>query len=179
MHLDISTLLRCVQRAQASMLLRSLKVGGGQAWNPHYTDGIGKKRGWSAGDTVGYPASAGGRARPQAPFHDPIFSGMNVPSTVGLRTDPVKTHLPVQFGCFNIAEAVGLRAGQQQDVSLLRTKHTDHTKIPKTKLSQSRWEVNTRGMQGLFTYGNKIIFFQANDISNLNLFPLGNFESKC
>lgn len=140
---------------------------------------LGKREAGLLGTLLGTQQVLGGRARPQAPFHDAIFSGMNVPSTVGLRTDPVKTHLPVQFCCFNIAEAVGLRAGQQQDVSLLRTKRTNHTKIPKTKLSQSRWEVNTRGMQGLFTYGNKIIFFQANDISNLNLFPLGNFESKC
>ena len=56
---------------------------------------------------------------------------------VSLKTGPAETRLPIEFCCFDIAEAVGLRAGQQQDVSLFRTKHTDNTEIPKAKLSAS------------------------------------------
>ena len=29
------------------------------------------------------------------------------------------------------------------------------------------------------TYWDEVIFFQANDISDLNVFPLGNFEPEC
>lgn len=48
---------------------------------------------------------------------------------------PTETHLPVQFCCFHIAEAVRLRARQQENVSLSKRKHTDNTETLREKPS--------------------------------------------
>lgn len=72
---------------------------------------------------------------------DAVVSGMNAPLTVSLKTGPAKTRLPIQFGGFDIAEAVGLGAGQQQEVSLLKTRHANNTESSKAQLSaEGRWE---------------------------------------
>lgn len=49
---------------------------------------------------------------------------------VSFRTGPPKTHLPIQFSRFHVAEAVRFRAGQQQDVSLFERKHTNDPDTP-------------------------------------------------
>lgn len=143
-----------------SFYLPSKWGGEGQVGEPHFTDGTGKKRGWSARDMVGQLASAGGGARSRALFPDAIFSGMRVPSKVS-RTGPAKTRLPVELSCFDIAEAVGLRAGQQQDVSLFKTKHTHHTEVPKAKLSsRAAGRVRDVGCGASSLTGIKSFFFR-------------------
>lgn len=84
------------------------------------------KRGWSPTEVAGQPAGGRGKARPQ------VFSSkctafnatkVSLPK-VSFPTGPAKTHSPIQFSRFHVAEAVRFRAGQQQDVSLFETKHT-------------------------------------------------------
>lgn len=97
-------------------------------------------------------------------------------------TCPPKTHSPIQFGRFHVAEAVRFGARQQQDVSLFETKHTSNTETPTPEAeSNARSDGRVRNETAELepTYWDEVIFFQANDISDLNVFPLGNFEPEC
>lgn len=141
------------------------------------------KRGWSPTEVAGQPAGGRGKARPQG--FSSKCTAFNVTKVslpqASFATGPAKTHSPIQFSRFHVAEAVRFRAGQQQDVSLFETKHTNNTERPRPP--RQNWapgQMWGQGMrqQSLSTYWDEIIFFQTNDISDLNLFPLGNFEPK-
>lgn len=105
----------------------------------------------------------------------------HVPVQATSEAGPPEIHSPIEFSRFHIAEAVWLWAGQQQNVSLSGTKDTCHTGSPE-------WEAHPRGWGGyswgewengkLLTYRNEIVLLQANDVSNLDVFPLDDFEPK-